>query len=121
MDWVGVGIGTAVNRFPTGDGLTVGHHITLGLTTVFTGRSGESKDFINTKIKTVYDHISTYSPPEPDNQDDRSRKKNIFNRMKKHLEQGKQKLKQLRGKTKDQFEQLIRNAEKSLDDWWKGN
>jgi len=114
--------GTLINQIPTGGGQTVGDRISNALANVlFSGSANDTRAFIDAKVTTVLEHISRYAPPDPNDPDDKSRKKNIAKRMKKHLEAARNRLKRLRGNTKEQYAELIRRTEELLDRWIAGD
>lgn len=117
----GVGLGYAVNQIPG-----VSEHLTFqpvsnAIANVFFATQADSaRNLINAKVTTVLMHISSYSSPGgPNEPDDRSRKKNIYERMKKHLEQARDKLKRLKGKQKDDYARKIKDAAEKLEKWWQ--
>jgi hypothetical protein len=65
-------------------------------------------------------HIAKYPSPNPNDPRDKSDKEGVYNRMKKHLEQAREKLKRLSGKTAKNYEELIRRTEEQLENWWSG-
>ena len=100
---------------------TVNEHVQdLLASAIMASRATDARDFINRKIGTVREHINLYAPPDPNDPNDQSRKKNIGERMKKHLEVARNKLKRLKGKTQQRAEEAISRAEDELDRWIKG-
>jgi RHS repeat-associated protein len=115
----GVGLGWAVNQIPgVSEALTI-RALSDALSNVFlSGQAEATRNFINAKVTTVLQHIAKYSSPK--DSDDRGNKKNIYERMKKQLEQAKSRLKRLSGKTATSYEDLIRRTEEQLENWWSG-
>jgi hypothetical protein len=117
----GIGLGTAVNQIPgVSDALTV-DVLSESLANVLLASSNQkNRDFVSTKIATVQQHIGPggYSPPDPNDPNDRDLKKGIFNRKEKHLEQARDKLKELSPKQRAQFENLLKTTEAQLKRWW---
>ena len=68
----------------------------------------------------MFEHVGRYPPPDPNDPHDRSDKKGVGDRMRKHLEAAKERLKRLKGKTREIYEGRIRAAEEALEDWIAG-
>jgi RHS repeat-associated protein len=117
----GYGLGILVNRIPVGGGDTVGEEISNAMVGLFfSSRAGDARNLINTRVATVLEHISKYSPPDPNNPHNRSDRKNIWEKMRQRLESARDKLKRLPKRQQEHYEQLIRRAEEELERWWAG-
>lgn len=113
---VGYGIGTAIREIPGVDAFVQGALLNI----VFASRANDTRDFVSTKVSTVLEHLVKYAPPDPDDPDDQSRKKNIGERMKKHLDQARSRLKRLPQRQQEQLEKLIQRTQEQLDRWIAG-
>jgi RHS repeat-associated protein len=118
----GVALGYGVNQIPGVSEALTFDALSEALANVFLSGAGEAtRNFINTKVSTVLQHIATYTPPDPNDDKDRGNKRNIYNRMKDQLKQAREKLKRLPGDRQRQaFEELIRRTEEQLENWWSG-
>lgn len=113
----GYGVGTLIRQIPGIDQVIQGALDSL----FFASQAEGARNLINTKVTTVLLHIQSYSSPGgPNEPDDRRRKRNIYERMKKHLEQARDKLKRLPEKQRDDYAGRIRDAAEKLDKWWQG-
>jgi len=63
-------------------------------------------------------HIARY-PPNPNDPDDKSNKKDIYDRMKKQLEQAAGRIKRIAGSDRQQAAmKLIKHTLEQLEAWW---
>jgi hypothetical protein len=117
-----VGFGYAVNQIPgVSEALTFQPLSNAMVNVFFASQADNARNLINAKVTTVLAHISSYSSPGgPNEPDDRNRKKNIYERMKRHLDQARDKLKRLPGdKQKEEHAKRIRGAAEKLEKRWQ--
>ncbi len=118
---VGVALGYGVNQMPgVSDTLTSDRMSGMLSNVIFSSRANDSRQFINSKVLTTLEHIGRYAPPDPNDPNDLNNNKNIYERMKKHLEAAEKRLNRLRGKSRADAEALIRRTLDQLEKWWSG-
>jgi RHS repeat-associated protein len=118
----GVAIGYGVNQIPGVSAALTIQPLSDALANIFFsgGQGAAARDFINAKVVTVLQHIGKYSPPDPNDRRDQSDKKGLGDRLRKHLEAARNRLKRLKGNTREQYEELIRRTEDALEEWIAG-
>jgi RHS repeat-associated protein len=119
----GIALGYAANEYIPGFSEAVTSDLlSEGLSAIFFSSAGAAAEaFINLKVTTVQEHIQNYSAPDPNDPNDRSDKKNIVERMRKHLEAAKDRIKRIPGKKRrKQAEELINRTQEQLERWWNG-
>jgi hypothetical protein len=118
----GYGLGILVNRIPVGGGDTVGTAVSNSFFDLFfSSQADNTRNFVNRKITTVLSHIGSYPPPNSEDPNDQSWKKNIGDRMRKHLEAARNRLKRLPKRQLEEYEELIRRTEEQLERWISGH
>lgn len=118
---VGVGLGYLANQIPGVSEALTNDAVSDQLSTVlYSSKADASRRLVHSKLLTVQQHIMKYPSPDRKDPDDESKKRGVYNRMRRHLDQAKDRLKRLPPKQREALNRLIRHTEDQLERWWSG-